>query len=160
MKKPLLLLGLGNTLMSDDGAGIHVINELRRHKLPDGVDIVDGGTGGISLIDILSGYGTVFIADAVRGVHSRITVFSPDELGVNKKETGFSVHEVELGSVLELMNVLGMDMPDIKIVGIPAENLAPGTVLSEGCRNLVAEAVDIVIEMVEILLKMPECPAL
>ena len=63
----LLILGLGNPLMGDDGAGIQIVNELRESDLPEYVDVIDGGTAGVGLIDLMSGYSRVIVVDAVRG---------------------------------------------------------------------------------------------
>lgn len=63
----LLIIGLGNPLMGDDGAGIQVVNELQKLDLPDYVDVIDGGTPGVGLIDMMSGYSRVIVVDAVMG---------------------------------------------------------------------------------------------
>ena len=62
----LLILGLGNPLMGDDGAGIQIVEELKKSDLPEYVDVIDGGTAGVGLIDLMSGYSRVIVVDAVR----------------------------------------------------------------------------------------------
>ena len=61
----LLIVGLGNPLMGDDVAGIEVVNELQELALPEYVDVIDGGTPGVGLIDMMSGYSRVIVVDAV-----------------------------------------------------------------------------------------------
>ena len=61
----LLILGLGNPLMGDDGAGIQIVEELKKSDLPEYVDVIDGGTAGVGLIDLMSGYSRVIVVDAV-----------------------------------------------------------------------------------------------
>ena len=51
--KDILILGVGNLVLKDEGIGIHVINRLEKEELPLGVDLLDGGTGGIFLIGTL-----------------------------------------------------------------------------------------------------------
>jgi len=53
-KEKVVVLGLGNLLLGDEGAGIHVINKLKKIKLPPHVEIIDGGTSGFKLISIFN----------------------------------------------------------------------------------------------------------
>jgi hydrogenase maturation protease len=59
----ILVLGIGNYLMGDEGVGVHLAERLQLQGLP-GVDIVDGGTGGFHLLDYFESYDTVILADA------------------------------------------------------------------------------------------------
>lgn len=146
----LLVIGLGNLLMGDDGAGIHVIRELQGLRLPDHVDLIDGGTAGVGLVDILSSYRRVIIIDAIANQGagpSNIRLFPPDDLILRKGEGDYSIHDVELTSILSLMNGLEMEIPDITIIGIPAVTITPGIDLSEGCSRLIPEAIDLIMKM-------------
>ena len=151
-KDRLLVLGLGNLLMGDDGAGIHIINELKRQNLPENADVIDGGVAGIDLIDILSSYSRVIVIDAImdKGVRlPGIRVFSADDIIYRKDDCDYSAHDMELTSVLSLMKTLEMNMPDIRIIGIPAVSTAPGIGLSEECNKLVPEAVKLIMDIKE-----------
>ena len=137
--------------MGDDGVGIHTVNKLKKLNLSDHVDVMDGGTAGIGLVDILSSYRTVIVIDAIMdhgdGL-SGISLFSPDDLLVRKKDSDYSLHDMELTSVLRLMKALDIEIPDIKIIGIPATTIIPGVGLSEECGRFVHEAVDLVMAMI------------
>ena len=61
-----LILGVGNVLLCDEGIGVRVIEFLQKQTLPDDIELVDGGTAGADLIDILADRETVIIVDAVR----------------------------------------------------------------------------------------------
>ena len=62
--KKKLILGIGNLLMGDEGIGIHIAKHLQKHvDIPD-VDIVDGGTGGLHLLEYFMKYDPVIIVDA------------------------------------------------------------------------------------------------
>src|SRR3990170_8622813 len=133
--------------MGDDGAGIEVVSKLHKLVLPENVDVIDGGTPGVGLIDMMSGYSRVIVVDAVMGAcHPELVSgslgkeilkqFQDDREGDN-----CSLHETELTSVLRLMQTLGMKIPEITIVGIPAVNIAPGIGLSEECRRYMQEAI-------------------
>ncbi|MCC6544679.1 MAG: hydrogenase maturation protease [Nitrospirae bacterium] len=173
----LLIIGLGNPLMGDDGAGIEIVNELMRSDLPECVDLIDGGTPGVGLIDLMSGYERVIVVDAVKvegGMFSEVPVMrlqhcnpelvsgsqtkragnnteksSGQRFGMTRDKDNCSLHETELSSVVRLMQTLGMTIPEISIVGINAVNLAPGIGLSQECRRLIPQAVNLIKEAVE-----------
>lgn len=129
----LLILGLGNPLMGDDGVGIQVVNELKNANLSEKVDIIDGGTAGIDLIDMISGYERVIVVDAVRK-------------GFSDEDKGYSLHDVGLTPALRLMQALGMAIPEITIIGIPAADITPRMGLSEECRKWIPETVKLITE--------------
>jgi hydrogenase maturation protease len=62
--KKTLVLGLGNIIMGDEGVGVHVVRALEQHKLPDGVECLDGGTGGFVLLEPLQDADRVILIDA------------------------------------------------------------------------------------------------
>ncbi len=63
-----IILGIGNLLLGDEGVGIHIINKLKKLKLPSNVELIDGATGGFSLIPIFEKYknDTFIIVDAIK----------------------------------------------------------------------------------------------
>ena len=150
----LLIIGLGNPLMGDDGAGIYIVEELKKSDLPEYVDVIDGGTAGVGLIDLMTGYSRVIVVDAVREEGHFPGCISQREVSLIKLQSqeilkqvqndGCSLHETELTSVLRLMQTLGMKIPEITIVGIPAVNIAPGIGLSEECRRYLQEAISLI----------------
>src|SRR3989337_2977091 len=140
--------------MGDDGAGIQIVEELKKSDLPEYVDVIDGGTAGVGLIDLMTGYSRVIVVDAVRGEEGHFPgCISQREVSLIKLQSkeilkqvqndGCSIHETELTSVLRLMQTLGMKIPEITIVGIPAVNIAPGIGLSEECMRLIPQAVEL-----------------
>ena len=60
----ILILGVGNYLMGDEGLGVHVARALQGESLPEGVDFLDGGTAGFQLMDYLEKYQIVIMIDA------------------------------------------------------------------------------------------------
>jgi hydrogenase maturation protease len=90
-KKETLILGVGNPLRRDDGIGPEVIRLLteektkknRMYELPYDVDLLDGGTDGLGLIEYLKEYKKVIIIDAVemKLAPGTVKVFTPEEAG-------------------------------------------------------------------------------
>ena len=112
-----LIAGIGSTILSDDGVGVHVVHRLLERPLPPGVDVVDIGTGGLALLDLVSGYDKLVLVDAaVTGaapgtVHrfAGTDVASTVHLGVG--------HDADLPTTLALgKDLMGMSMPDDVIV--------------------------------------------
>lgn len=63
-KDKILILGLGNILLNDEGIGVSVVNEMEKLDLPENVDLLDGGTGGFVLLSLFQEYQTMIIIDA------------------------------------------------------------------------------------------------
>ncbi len=61
----ILIMGIGNLLMGDEGVGIHVLCYLQEISQPRGVDFVDGGTGGLNLLGFFLDYDRIILIDAV-----------------------------------------------------------------------------------------------
>lgn len=64
MEDRLLIMGVGNYLMGDEGVGVHAAQKLLSSGLPDYVDVVDGGTGGFHLLEYFEKYRRVILVDA------------------------------------------------------------------------------------------------
>jgi hydrogenase maturation protease len=63
-EKKTLVLGLGNVIMGDEGVGVHVVRALEKHTLPPGVECLDGGTGGFTLLEPLQNADRIILIDA------------------------------------------------------------------------------------------------
>ncbi len=63
-RHPVLVLGIGNILLRDEGVGVRVIEKLQLMDLPDGVEVVDGGTAGADLLDVIAEREKVIVIDA------------------------------------------------------------------------------------------------
>jgi len=62
----ILVIGLGNVLMRDEGIGVRVAEELEcRYELPDFVEVIDGGTSGTELLEPMRGVDHLIVADAI-----------------------------------------------------------------------------------------------
>ncbi|PIV71627.1 MAG: hydrogenase 2 maturation endopeptidase, partial [Rhodocyclales bacterium CG17_big_fil_post_rev_8_21_14_2_50_68_7] len=62
-----VVLGIGNTILSDDGLGVHAAEALREaYELPESIEVIDGGTAGMELLGPLSGVDLLLVLDAVK----------------------------------------------------------------------------------------------
>lgn len=76
------IICIGNRFLDHDAAGPKVFDALSRERLPEGVDIVDGGTAGLNLLGLVDGVERVVFVDAVNGFlpHGGVTVMKPHEV--------------------------------------------------------------------------------
>jgi hydrogenase maturation protease len=134
------VIGVGNPLAGDDGVGIAVIEQLERAGLPAGVGIIDGGTGGLTLLTLMEGAVRVILVDALEmGREAGAVAGFTYAAGLFAAgPAGFSLHQAGLGEVLALGAELG-DLPELFIVGIQPAVLE----LGQGLSAAVAAAVPV-----------------
>jgi hydrogenase maturation protease len=137
-KRKFVVLGIGNTLMSDDGVGIHVIRNLQQRQVRgprdvENVEILDGGTLGYLLIDRVSCADGLIIVDAANLCAAPGTVRVIDDTGIERyleDNPSSSVHEVGLIDLLQMMS-LSDSQPRLRaLVGIQPALVDWGTDLS------------------------------
>ncbi len=102
-----LVLGLGNTLMGDEGVGVHVLRELEKRALPTGVECLDGGTGGFVLLEPLQTADRIVMIDAAAdgnlvGTITRITPRFSSEYPPT-----LTAHDVGVKDLLDVFYTLG-----------------------------------------------------
>jgi len=123
------VLGLGNGILRDDGAGLAVVAALEQALAggrPDpGIDVVTSATAGFTLLDLLAGYERAVIVDAVD-----LPGLAPGQLveldpaGAPASTRLRAVHEVDLATALALGRELGMAMPaEVLVFGIQGVDL-------------------------------------
>ncbi|MBC8449055.1 MAG: hydrogenase maturation protease [Chloroflexi bacterium] len=120
----VLVLGLGNPLRGDDGVGCRLVEELAHRKLPTGVQVLDGGTAGLGLLDLMEGWERVTIVDAAEMGRraGEFLRFTPADVRLASTPDHFSPHHIGLEEVLALADALGRALPEIVIFGVqPAE---------------------------------------
>ncbi len=123
----ILVLGLGNTLLCDDGIGIYLgqaVCDLLR-GLGRQVDFLEAALAGLQLLDHIAGYRHLVVIDAVRTDNGRpgsLYYLSEESLQSTVRLT--SVHDINLATALQLGRNLGMSMPErIDIYAVEAEDL-------------------------------------
>jgi hydrogenase maturation protease len=134
MKKDVVVVGLGNILMTDEGIGCVIAGHFisRQEKYP-GVEFVDAGTGGMSLLHIISGRKKVVIIDcALMGTEpGTIRRFTPEQVQSVKKLSHYSLHEADVLKIIEMARKLGQCPEEIVIFGIEPQRIQQGRELSE-----------------------------
>ena len=142
----LLVLGLGNQLMSDDGIGVVIARRLQRWPM-SGVRVVAAGTPGFGLADMLAAQQRVIFIDAVDAGRAPGSVFWVEPGSILRDWGRQSLHQVGLADVLSLMEVVGQ-MPWVRIIGVQPQRIGAGCSLSGPLRRrlpiITRKAVDMV----------------
>ncbi len=134
-----IVLGLGNPLLADDGVGPWIAREVCTRLGPRAtveVDEVPGG--GLRLMERLAGYDVAVLADAIcTGQHPAGEVLQLSPADLETRHSGSS-HDATLQAVLRLAEVVGFEMPEIRIVAVEATDVL---VFRETCSPPVAAAI-------------------
>ncbi len=118
--KKLLVLGVGNLLLSDDGIGIHAVRELlAAPSWPEQeVDIADGGTFTQDLFYLFKNYQKLLVLDAIRGGQEPGTIYRLQETDLLYDENqAISLHDIDLLDSLRMCELLG-SKPELFVLGM------------------------------------------
>ncbi|MDN3655240.1 hydrogenase maturation protease [Ferruginibacter paludis] len=121
-EKRILILGIGNYLMGDEGIGVHVANRLQQQSLPPGVDVVDGGTGGFHLLGYFEGYETVILVDATLDDNPLGTIRLIRPRFAQDFPKAMSTHDIGLKDMVSALLLLDK-MPVIHLFVVSIESL-------------------------------------
>ena len=124
MQKRVLILGVGNYLMGDEGVGVHLARHLAYDLNDEQIDVVDGGTGGFQLMEWMESYPSVILVDATLDQREPGTIrliqpkFSADF------PKAMSTHEIGLKDVVESLILLDK-LPQIYLFVVSIRNVQP-----------------------------------
>ena len=150
MNSKIVVIGIGNLLLMDEGIGVHTINELEKHDLPESIEIYDGGTGGFKLIDLMHGAARVIFIDAVETgkAPGSVTIFSAEDVHSIYNKKKYSLHDTDLMEIIKMAEMLG-NPPMIEIVGIQPKTINYGTTLSKELAVSMSNIVNSVLKRIE-----------
>jgi hydrogenase maturation protease len=151
LEKQILVAGIGNAWLSDDGFGGEVVKRLEGRELPSGVSVMDFGTGGLDLAyEVMRGYDALVLVDISRqgGEAGTLYVMEPDEddiaAGIEDGEM-LDPHGMDPQTVLRFVRAVGGWPGKVVVIACePAVVEEMGLGLSEHVGAAVAGAVDLV----------------
>ena len=118
-KNKILILGIGNYLMGDEGIGVHLAERLALHTLPEGVDVVDGGTGGFHLLEYFESYPNVILVDATLDTNPVGTIRKIKPKFSMDFPQAMSTHDIGMKDLVNALQILGtMPVIDLFVVSI------------------------------------------
>jgi hydrogenase maturation protease len=141
----ILIMGVGNILLSDEGVGVHVVRAMQKMKLPDNVELLDGGTASMSFLDNLSSREKVIIIDAVKGNDKPGTIyrFTPSDI-TTQKEMVTSLHQIGILDSLNMAQFLGAAPQNVIIYGIEPKELDWGMSLSSEIAAVIPRVIELI----------------
>lgn len=145
---PILVLGLGNRLLADDGAGLELLAQLRAELVEEEragfLAFVDGGTQGLALLGLLEGRVGILILDAAAlGDERPGSVHVVRDALSCRPPRGQGAHEGNAGELLSAALLLGSLPPDVVLVGVQPTELVTRIGLSEPVRAAIPRALGV-----------------
>ena len=146
----ITLLGLGSLLMQDEGVGVHTVRYIQEHFETPGLEIIDGGTGGMDLLPYIENRDRLLVVDAANFEKE------PGYIGVLRNEevpahfgVKASLHHLGLADVLAAAQLMDMAPKEICLIGIQPQTISLGLELTELIQKKLAELVVLIIKQLE-----------
>lgn len=146
-----LIIGLGNPLRGDDGVGVRVVQALAQQTLPDGVEVVDGGTQGLGIIHLMEGRRRVILVDAadLGMTPGQFAHFTLDEAHLLGDDQHLSIHEAGVRDALLLARALD-SLPDtVILLGVQPANVEWDSALSPEVEAALPALTEAIVSIVE-----------
>ena len=125
--KKIIVLGVGNVLLKDEGIGVKVVEEMSgRYTFPEHVDLVDGGTQGLWLLATLQQADHLIVVDAVLGGGPPGTLYRLEREDIPKQlRVKVSAHDSDLVEALNLCELIENGPETVVVVGIEPQDIEP-----------------------------------
>lgn len=147
----ILIMGIGNYLMGDEGVGVHLAYALEGYTLPPNVDVVDGGTGGFHLLEYFEKYKEVILVDATLDNNpvGHIRLIQPKFASDFPK--AMSTHDIGLKDMMSSLQLMGK-VPRIHLFVVSIESIQQqGIELTPGIAAIMPELIEQVIGQVDLV---------
>ncbi|UCG15951.1 MAG: hydrogenase maturation protease [Phycisphaerales bacterium] len=137
---------MGNILLRDEGVGVRVVEAMERLELPPEVELFDGATAGLDLVDVLADRCKVIVIDAIDGDSKPGTVLrlTPEDVAP-QEDRGVSLHEIGLLETLMVARQLGVAPQETIIFGVKPHDVGCGLDLSAEMARLVPRIIGLVL---------------
>lgn len=124
----IVVLGVGNILLTDEGLGVHVVEVLKANYtfIPQ-ISLIDGGTMGMELLTYMRGMKKILLIDAVNGGEAPGTIYEFPHRELEQYFTDhISVHEVGMQDILRIRAIQENPLEDAIVIGVEPESLDVG----------------------------------
>ena len=149
----ILVMGVGNILLNDEGLGVHAINYMQKQEIPEYIELLDGGTGGFHLLSLMYDYKKMILIDAtldenpvgtIRVIHPKYSKDFPRAL---------TTHDIGLKDLLDTATVMDTLPKIILIVVTISQNQEVGLTLSKEIEEVLPKIYQKVLEQADDLAK-------
>jgi hydrogenase maturation protease len=158
-KGRIVVLGLGNVLLKDEGIGVHVAQQLLQQNLGDNVEVIDGGTSSLDVLLLQEGRYKLVVVDAMKAGRKPGTIyksrFRADQVdglrqAFSKKEhSTLSLHQVGLVDALVVAQKTACAPDEVVIIGVEPNEIDGGLELTEPVSERMPEIINSVLEEIE-----------
>lgn len=141
-----VVIGVGNTLMADDGIGVAVVEALKKHALPEHVQLYDAGTALSDMLTMIPDCERMILIDACTGGDEPGAVYR-SVLSSDDWETlppGDSLHDMNVIHALQMHRLTGNQVGEVVLIGIEPQEVILRDALSPALRNKLPEIVETV----------------
>ena len=150
MIKPatVLILGIGNTILSDEAVGVRAVEALAAaYDLPPGVQAMDGSTSSMEMIDDIADVDLLLVVDALKTgePHGSLIRIGGEEVPVFFRQK-LSPHQIGLPDVLASLEFAGHRPKDIVIIGVEADDFSLGLEMTPAIAARVPDLVAMVVD--------------
>ena len=143
-----VILGVGNLLLKDEGIGVHVAQALKEMALPEGVEVVDGGTSP-DLPYLAEGADKLVVVDAVRagGEPGSIYRLTPEDIAA-RPEALLSIHQMGLLGSLRALRLSG-GPKEVVIIGVEPKDMGWGLEPSPKLQERLSKIIKVTLREIE-----------
>jgi len=171
ISKRILILGIGNILLRDEGIGVHVVNQLQKYGLPDNVEVIDGGTAGLDILLSQKGVNKLVVVDAIRAGNKPGTIikfkiqnskhvpstssgqalsgtegFKIPGAGFSDGQPQISLHQVNLLEALSAAEKMNCVPEEVTVIGVEPAEIDWGLELTEKAAQSIPKVIEQVLE--------------
>ena len=150
MYKKIIVLGLGNILLKDEGVGVWIAEEIAKRSLPENVEVIDGGTASLDILISMKDVEKLIIIDALKGGEKPGTVYRlhPEDLPTTS-DSYVSLHQMNILEGLSIAYKTGNAPQETVIIGVEPEEMDWGLGVTSDIKRKFPEIIDIVLKEVK-----------
>lgn len=154
-KKRILILGMGDLFLKDEGVGVHVVERLKGMELPSDVEVLDGGNISFDLLSYIEGRRRVIVIDALKGGGAPGTLYHVTDKDFEEKEELIqSGHSSYFMDALKNASLLGTKPGEIIFIGVEPKEISGGLTLSTKLKRKIPQIIEVIMEQVKRPLKV------
>jgi hydrogenase maturation protease len=143
----IVILCIGNLLLSDEGVGVHVAHKLMNMNLPKGVSVVEGGTDGFRLLNVITEADRLIVVDAINGGADPGSIYRFNINEVKNCPSGFktSVHQIGILEVINMSGLIGKT-PHTTVIGVEPKSFEMGMELSPEIKEKMPRIIELILD--------------
>lgn len=132
----LLVLGIGNSLLTDDGVGVFAAEALQKEEWPEEVTIIEGGTFTQDIFYLFEGYDRLLVLDVIHAKHAPGTLYTlTEEDLISNEQQRMSIHDIDMVDSLKMCELKCGSRPRMEIIGMEPQDITSWNIgLSEPCQ--------------------------